>query len=781
MMVLSAVVQNPTILSPTVGSDLDANKSRLHGRTDYIVDQMIQNIDRINQRIKIANEQSKDKKGFVEQKVVSKEELEKVKAEVRNLKYQKPVVQIKAPHFVFYVKKLLQERGYNNGKPFSATEIEAGGLKIETTLDYGLQEIAEEYVSSSEPGHAGKYRNDFNAKNSALITMKPATGEILTMVGSKCYSNNKYIDNCKELDESEGGLFDSDVNIMDTLQSPGSTNKALGYYAAFNEGLVSPGSYVPDVPIEIGTYRPKNYDGSFTKSGFLDVRRAFAESKNIPPLFLIEKYGVQKYLDTAREFGYTTYTNPNGYGPSVVIGGTEVKGIEHAQGFSVFANGGDLVQHEVIHKITNIEGKVIYEHKPERKRVADPAAVYMVNNVLNPKHSGSSSPVKNFKPTDKRDVAGKTGTSENNRDTWFAMWSPEFVTIGWMGNNDNTRMLGGAFGSTSVEPWVSEYMTRIASDFPATEFNRPSGIVSASSSCGSDNPEEKCELNKTDIAISGKVPPPYLLKKSVEVCIDQPDRKAREIDIQTGFSTTQTFTYLKSPAPKLQVFIDKFVQNNGGPTEECDIERTSEPDKPDGIIISPQPSQAYNSQIKIEARGFVGNGKSVKSLQFFIDNEEIARVNGDSYNDSVSIKQFKKGLHTFEMVVTDNKNKKGSRSVDIYIGETSTSDSLSLGGATEVKFGESIQISSQYSGNRDVKSVTLYQTSASTGITTRVGNMTEESKGKYSISWRAPGTGKYSLYAVGKIGDSSNVTSNDHSVQVNSILVVEEEAPQVGD
>lgn len=765
MSVLASVIRNPSIYSPTVGSDLVANKERLDDRTDYILDQMIKNLDNINDRIKETNEANKDEEGYEEQQELTVEELEAAKEEAKFLEFKEPKVDIKAPHFVFYAIDLLQERGYNNGEPFTETEIQTGGLKIHTTLDYSLQEIAEEYVSSNEANHAGWYRQNYGAHNSALMTMRPSSGEIITMVGSKCYDNNEYISNCRELNDTEGDLFDPDVNVLDTLQSPGSTNKALGYYIAFNEGIISTASVLPDVGLNNSLspgYSPKNWDGSFWGKG--DVRSVFAQSRNLPPLFLIDTYGVQKYIDTAREFGYTTYGDPSGYGPSVILGGTDIKGIEHAQAFGVFANNGSYVQHEVISKITDVDGNVLYEHVPEKVEIATPAAAYLVNDVLNPSKSGSNSPVKKIRG---RDVAGKTGTSENNRDTWFSVWSPEFVTVGWMGNNDNTPMASGAFGSTSAAPWIESYMIAIMGEFPdKAPFERPSGVVSASEGCvkNEETGETSC-AGGAGLAVAGKGIPGYLSRKTITVCIDQPNRVARDIDKAAGFAVDQTFEYLKSPSARLQKDVDAYFlgREDGLPKEECDIPRTSDPTKPEAIIISPQPGATYDKSMDINARAFIGIG-SISKVEFSIDGKSLASAEGGAYSGSVSLDGVSKGLQTFKMKIYDQDNRVTNKSISVYVGNTDSIGSLSLGGPSQMDANTATSISVVYSGKKDIENVSLYETSGLTGVTKGVANM-GGGDGEFSYSWAPIGTGNYTLYAVAE-GEDFNLSSNVLSITV---------------
>ncbi|MCA9380288.1 hypothetical protein KC675_03875, partial [Candidatus Dojkabacteria bacterium] len=233
-------------------------------------------------------------------------------------------------------------------------------------------------------------------------------------------------------------------------------------------GIMTPEALVYDAPISIGKYTPKNYDGQF--SGLHSYRYMLVQSRNIPAIILLEKIGYTNLIEQMKTWGYTTMNNPNGYGLSLAVGGGEVKLIEHAQGYGVFANNGNFTQHEVISKIVDRNGKVLYEHKPKSTQVADPRGIYLVNDILNGKNGG---PGVSF---DGRDMAGKTGTSEDQTETLFIAYSPEIVVAGMLINNDNTPMRYGATGQTSVRPWVGEYLQLTSSKYPPTDFTLPSGI-----------------------------------------------------------------------------------------------------------------------------------------------------------------------------------------------------------------------------------------------------------------------------------------------------------------
>jgi len=505
MAILASIPQSPSTLSPTKSANIEVAQKNVKNRQMYVLDQMEKYIDLINQ-------QAREQNG-VDADILTREMIEEARA--FELEYKSPRFEIKAPHFVFYVEQQLQSRDYNDGLPFNLIDLETGGYKIYTTLDLDIQQIAEEQVKKGVENQGKTY----GAENASLIAMIPKTGEIVAMVGSKDYFGEASPTGCTQ------GLnckFEPSVNITNTLQSIGSSMKPMVYYQALLNGLITPASIIPDIPIKIGNYEPKNYEGGFF--GLNSARVMLKDSRNIPAIYLVDKIGVGSFVEEMQKWGYTTLNNPAGYGPSISVGGSDIKLIDHAQAYGVFANGGELVKHEVISKIVDKEGNVVYEYEPASERVADERAIYIINDMLNGKKGGPGD------SWDGRDISGKTGTSEYQRETIFATYTPEIVAVGWLGNNNNEGMRYGASGFTSARPWVSEFMRRIGGSFPKTEFFRPAGVT-ATTGCEELDGASCAGISTADLAINGIAVPKYVQIKKIKVCIDQPDKLARDVDI----------------------------------------------------------------------------------------------------------------------------------------------------------------------------------------------------------------------------------------------------------
>ena len=556
--ILAAIVRNPPKLSPTLGGDTETSQKLVKERQEFILDQLSQKLDQFNAELK------KNKGDPNGPDIITQQMIDDARKEV--LVYNPPIAtDIKAGHFVDYVLGELQSRNYNNGQPFTLSELQTGGYKIYTTLDYGLEQVAEKYVQS-----AGNDYTYWNMYNAAVMTTQPSTGQIITMAGSKTfYGESEGCDgngqNCK---------FDPQVDVLTSLQSTGSSNKPLGYYLAFKMGKLAPGSILPDIPIRIGAYEPKNWEGSYY-GPHSSARNMLRESRNIPALTVAEIIGVDTYIKTAQEWGYTTMTGD--LGPSVIIGGVDVYPIEHVQAYGVFANGGDFVQLDPILKIIDKDGKTIYEANPQRKQVGDPQGIWLLNQTIYRLDSLGASTA-----WDDRDMAAKTGTTEENKDALVVMYSPDFVTYGWGGNNNNDPLdQNNGWPANVVIPWVKQYMSEISGGWfltPKTPFSRP-GYVYQGGGSNDCNEKGECLGIEGGWLIQGREPARGdFVRKKVMVCTDQQDHVARPIDITLGLAVQKEFIYYKDPIPDFQGFVDAWVQSkngipNGGPTASCTIPR----------------------------------------------------------------------------------------------------------------------------------------------------------------------------------------------------------------
>lgn len=731
--VLARIPQNPVYNSPTLAPDPEDGKERAERGREYVLEQMEKNLNKINDHI-----ESDDN-------IIVMDEIEEAKT--YELKYEKPRINIKAPHFVFYIQKLLTQRNYNNGVPFELSQIQTGGYKIYTTLDMNVQRIAEEEVLNG----VNKYAKPYGGNNGAAIITRPASGDIVAMVGSKSYDA-----------ESEGKLFDGKVNVTDTLQSMGSTMKPVGYYKAFELGISSPGSYLPDVEIQLGNYKPKNYNNAF--NGPIEgatARRQLVLSRNIPAIILLDAMGLKNYIDTLIKWGYTTVeANPTGFGPSTILGGGDVTMIEHAQAYGVFSNGGQLVKLDPIQKITKYnpesgEDEVVYEKEVKKEPVADQRAIYMVNHILNYKNGG---PGQNI---DGRDYAGKTGTTEFTKDLVYAGYTPDFVVIGWNGNNDNTSMSGRGFGENVAKPWVIDLSKRIAPYFPEkTPFARPGGLNSGNA-CNEVKESDglACAESGGDLLIEGKLPPPYIFKKKFKVCSDQPDRLAREIDEKVGKAVEVEVNIYKMASPGLQPFLDTALsKSNAIPTEYCNIERSPNSGNPWAVFNTPSNGATVSGSLNVDLDAYSIAGYVTK-VQLKLGSNTIEANCSADCNKTINISGYETGTYTLSAKIFDNTGLVGDSSITVFIDS-------SVNHVNVVAPGSATQ------GNP----VLITNTTAGTGYTISskkifiigpTGSVEVESDITASYSWTPQSTGTYKIYVKAFTNAGVTLQSVTKNVTVN--------------
>lgn len=368
---------------------------------------------------------------------------------------------IKAPHFVFYVRDVLYEE-------YGVETVEKGGLRVTTTLDLELHNAAQASVSA-EIADLANYR----VGNGAAMVVKPDTGEILSMVGSKDYFN--------ATDEGQ-------VNVALANRQPGSSIKPIMYATAMQEKVLNPGSLLLDIPtcfevVGQPQYCPKNYDGSFR--GPVTVRQSLGNSLNIPAVKALRTVGLRNFINQANAMGIESWQDPSRYGLSLTLGGGEVKMIELAQAFGVLANKGVKVPLTPILKVETYTGKVLYqvdlEDRQERlaelnqtdsrsrsgelQRVMDRAPAYLVSHIMQDNDArrmafgGNSQLI-----IPDQVVSVKTGTTNDLRDNWTVGFTPEFLVITWVGNNDNTpmnqRLVSGVTGAAPIWNDIMSYVLR---------------------------------------------------------------------------------------------------------------------------------------------------------------------------------------------------------------------------------------------------------------------------------------------------------------------------------
>jgi 1A family penicillin-binding protein len=374
---------------------------------------------------------------------------EKIAAQAEPITLSRSYSNIKAPHFVLYVREQLVEQ-------FGEHAVDTGGLKVLTTLDWEKQQIAERIVAE----HATSTLLEANADNTSLVAMDPNTSQILTMIGSKDF-----------YDESIDGQFN--VATLGKRQ-PGSSFKPIIYTAAFELGY-TPDTILYDVVTDFGanankSYKPLNYD--LSEHGPVTIRKALQGSLNIPAVKTLYLVGDQAGVDFAKRLGYSTFENGD-FGLSLVLGGGEVTLLEHVNAYGVFANGGTYHKPVSILSVTDSTGDTLFEWKTERgERILEKEVTDTITNVLSDDAArtyafGSGG----ILTLPERSVAAKTGTTNGYVDGWTMGYTPSLVAGVWTGNTNNTPMKAGFGGSRVAGPIWNAFMREALKDSPVESFN----------------------------------------------------------------------------------------------------------------------------------------------------------------------------------------------------------------------------------------------------------------------------------------------------------------------
>ena len=430
---LASMLKAPTYYSPW-GSHVD----ELLERKDYVLGRMFE-------------------LGFIDRE-------EKGRALKTKLKFSPKSSGIKAPHFVMMVKEYLTSK-------YGEEAVARGGLKVVTTLDWKLQQIAEKTITD------GVSRNTqlYSGKNGALVAQDPKTGQILALVGSKDF-----------FDVNNDGNF----NVASQgLRQPGSAFKPFAYAAAFKKGYApetivfdAPTEFVPNnpnCPIAVSffnendeCFHPQNFDLNF--DGPVTFKNALAQSINVPAVKVLYLAGMDDTIKTAQDFGITTINDPRRYGLSLVLGGGEVRLLEMVGAYSAFAQDGVKHKQSLILKIENPEGKTLEEYKDEAAQVIEPQYAKMINDILSDNEARTPLFGANNQLTiPGQETAVKTGTTNDYRDAWTIGYSRSLVAGVWAGNNDNAPMQKQGGSILAAVPIWSDFMNKALANLPLETFTPP--------------------------------------------------------------------------------------------------------------------------------------------------------------------------------------------------------------------------------------------------------------------------------------------------------------------
>lgn len=395
---------------------------------------------------------------MVEDGYISQLQADQAKAE--KLVFNQDRVDIQAPHFVMYVRKLLAEK-------YGEDVVSKGGLEVRTTLDLALQNQAQAIVSNEV-----NKLTSFKISNGAALVTNPKTGEILAMVGGADYFDFAH---------------DGQVNVTIRPRQPGSSIKPLTYATAFENGKTA-ASIIEDAPVIYQIpgskpYAPKNYDGKF--HGKVTIREALASSYNIPAVKTLAELGVNTLIDKGEALGISTWQDRSRFGLSLTLGAGEVLMTDMAEVYSSFANLGYPVPTNPFLEISNYKGEILYRNNCALDAdncygdlELSPKAAYLITDILSDNKARSSAfglfSVLNIP---NQQVAVKTGTTNSMKDNWTIGYISDRLVATWVGNNDNTPMSYVASGITGASPIWNKIMLLLLDDKNPHKFTVPENMI----------------------------------------------------------------------------------------------------------------------------------------------------------------------------------------------------------------------------------------------------------------------------------------------------------------
>ncbi|HEQ65382.1 MAG TPA: hypothetical protein ENN64_00950, partial [bacterium] len=723
---IAGILPGPSRYHPVIGSQPEMAKVRQL----YVLDQIEKNLPMLEKHFDID---------------LTVEDIEAAREE--ELVYSPAKINIKAPHFVFYVRSQLVDM-------YDLETVERGGLRVYTTLDYESQRIAEKTLRDGVKSRG----NPKGVRNGALIALTPNNGEIVAMVGS--------VDYWKTSDPR----IDGNVNVTTSERQMGSSFKPYTYLTAFHLGY-SPGLAAPDLEVFDFGYNARNWDRRF--NGLMTARKALVRSRNIPALYTGQLVTNEEILKTTDKLGITTLTDRKNYGLSLSLGSGGQTLLEHANAYGVFSNEGEYVKANAIIKIEDSKGNVLYEKgKAEKERVFDKKEVYLLNWTLCDLGGfGDMIAQHNYRSGGRSISCGKTGTTNGPRDLLAVAYHKNLVVAVWTGNNNN-KETPGASSALIPLPIATGYIKdpKILKKYPSKLFSRPAGIVSGSvcidTGLAADS-DTDCTKERT-VFIEGKAPPKDPREK-VKVCKENNliPTNLDSAEKYGGLLKTKTYLNITFPNSKQDSAFKSYLAKNHGYIYEmpesgyCPLPLGPE-NSPIIELTSPSNGSSHNAgdTINISASAFAE--MSVKQVEFRFNNNLISANTSAPYSIDYKIPaDTTQGTHTISATVIDSQDRSTTDSISISVINPSSVLKLSLSASnTNPSSGEQVVLTTLITGT-DASSVSsvIFQISGPDGYFTTI----TDSNGAngWSVDWIAPAKkGEYKVvsYASGFFTESNTVS-----------------------
>lgn len=564
---------------------------------------------------------------------------------------------LNAPHFVQYVQKILEDT-------YGHAVVEQGGLTVTTTLDLELQDKAQQIVADE----IAKVEKQ-HITNGALVVLNPETGEILSMVGSKNFFADDY---------------DGQVNVTTSLRQPGSSFKPFTYVTGFKEGY-SPATLIMDVPTSFPggagqpDYKPVNYDGKHV--GPIQVRYALANSRNIPAVKMLAMVGIKDVLETATDLGITTLPPNNEtlkrVGLSLTLGGGEVRLIDMTAAYSAFVNGGYRVDPAAILKVTDMDGKVLEDNKPQKgKRVLSEGEAFLVSDILSDNNARKDTFGLNSY-LNIPNVMAKTGTTNDKRDNWTIGGNGNAMVGVWVGNNDNSQMLSVASGVSGASPIWNKVTKESLKGKPEFSFKPPSDVTQISVDVVSGYAAHDNFPSRNEYFVKGAEPaaqdPIHVLLK---VCKSD-GKLATPSDVASGNYDTKEYYQFKEEDPtaaggpnRWQEGILNWINTQSDakyhpPTEYCG---TSNP-----LSVGFTNIHDHDSDLPTGERDIVftaNSNSAITQVDLKLNGDKKCTFNNGANNYTCKVNFPSKGIYTIEAVAMDSANHQSNSIITVGVGQS---------------------------------------------------------------------------------------------------------------
>lgn len=546
----------------------------------------------------------KDKTGVTEEEITA--------AKAEKIVITPGTVNITAPHFVFYVLQKLEEQ-------FGSDAVNAGGLRVYTTLDLPTQKTAEDELRK----HISAIKNTYKVYNGSVVINNPKTGEVLAMVGSVDYNNNK------------DKRVDGKVNVATMSRQMGSSVKPYTYLAAIHRGY-NPGTLAPDISMTFGAYRPQNWN--FKYDGLLTMRRALNQSRNMSAVYTLQMIGgTDVFLETAKLLGITTLTQRDRYGLSLTLGAGDMKLIEHTNAFSVFANKG--VKHDIstILRVTDAKGTEIYKLDAAKnaKKVFAEEEVYLLNWILCMIGGDKDKHVPQYYSASGQTLCGKTGTTNDQKDLVTILYYPRLSVGVWTGNNNGDRTTGWSENVPIVI--ANNIMKRLVPRYGKEFYTQPANVsfttvcidTGLTATSGVD-----CKKFSTPI-IRGKGPAADTAHKKLPICTKTGKIASNEAEARAaGLVKDTIYLDYKLMNAAQQSAYDKYITSKMGYKLWKD-KPDAQPCLPDVVVslVTPTEGQVYNPGDHIAASATATSGSGISQVEFIIGTNTYGSVLvGSTYN-----------------------------------------------------------------------------------------------------------------------------------------------------